>query len=260
MKHAATAAEAVSLPAGPEPAVILLACDWTAATATADAVRLSRRWPLAGIFSLTTSLTDGRRRGGTEIPGIPEVAWHDLPARLPSWQAALAGSLHGPLGLPATIRREERLAAGIEAAARYARQTEGFPPVSREVITAANRRIDLDGLAGLLEAGGFRVTDAILGRPERMPPASTLVWDAGCLGPDDFAAVARLRSGCPAGRIIVLESFPRGGSVRAMLAAGGTLVLGRPVAADLLWGGLEWALARGESGPREGLGTAAGGR
>lgn len=254
--HALNVAEAVSLPSRLEPAVILLACEWTAATGTADAVRLSRRWPLAGIFSLTTSLTDGRRRGGTEIPGVPEVAWHDLPARLPSWQAALAGLLIGPLGLPATTRREERLTAGIEAAAKQARQTAVISLASRELIAAAARRIDLDGLSGLLEAGGFRVTEAILGRPVRMPPAATLVWDAGSIGAEEIALVAKLRSNCPEGRIILLESFPRGGTIRAVLAAGGTLVLSRPVAADILWGGLEWALSR----PRDGLGTTAGGR
>jgi len=76
------AVEAAGLPAGTAPTLVLLATDRPGRWKLDDTICLGRRWPLAPIVSLLTSLGDGRRRSGPPLAGVEDVVWHDLPGRL----------------------------------------------------------------------------------------------------------------------------------------------------------------------------------
>lgn len=238
------AAEPVS-----HPRVAVLAAHRPAAWTLSSAAAVSRRWPLTPLVAVVSSLADGRRRSGPWLPGVEEVVWHDLPGRLTWWLAELAAGRPGTLGLPTTARREDR----ITATAGHVRAVVaacGQPPA---VAVAGACRTALESVADLLTAAGFRVTSRVRGRPRLDDDADLLVWDAGRLTETDRAWLEMLAAHRPGLGIVVLDSFPRGDTVRATLRAGATAVLGRPVGLEALVG----TLLRIRSGPRNALGAPA---
>lgn len=242
--------------AGRRPALVLLAADRPGRWSPGEIVAIARRWPLAAVIGVATSLGEGRRRSGPTIAGIEEVAWHDLPGRLECWLAARAAGRAGALGVPATARREERLLETLDAVAGL-----GHPARDQPVWIAAGRGGDLDGLADLLALAGRRVAGRTHGRPPLDLEAPLLVWDVVAIGPDDLAWLRMLAANRPHTRVVLLESFPRGDSVEAALRAGAGAVLGRPLVLEALEGTLR-RLERKTPGsqPPTGVGGAAGRR
>jgi NAD(P)-dependent dehydrogenase (short-subunit alcohol dehydrogenase family) len=137
------------------PALAVLASDRPARFTAADALLLSQAWPLMPIVSVASSLVDGRRRSGPQLPGVDEVPWHDLPGRCGWWLAAFEAGLPTSLGLPATARREERLEDLVRSVAVPMSHLAGDicdPEFrSRLVATAADR---LGGIDGVVAAAG----------------------------------------------------------------------------------------------------------
>ncbi len=214
------------------PAVILLATDGPGRWCLDDVLALAIQWPLAPIVAVASTLLDGRRRSGPSLPGVEDVPWYDLPGRLTCWLADRAAGRPGPLGIPATARREDRfLAAGSGRPL--------FPgPVPMTASAAAGNAVDLDGLVDLVAAAGVTVGRRIRGRPPLDEPAPALVWDVGRLAAEELAWVRMLAANRPGLRIVVLESFPRPDTTLAALQAGAAAVLGRPASAESLAGTL----------------------
>ena len=231
-------AVAVAVPPEPfvdrSPTVILLAADTPARWTLPDLIPLAHRWPLAPIVAVAGALVDGRRRSGPPLPGIEEVAWHELPGRLGWWLADRSAGRAGTLGMPSTARREDRF---LEAS-RGLHQAGRLPPPV--VSLAAATSADLDGLADLAAAAGLAIGRRRRGRPLLDEPAETLVWDVGRLDGDHLAWLRMLAANRPALRIILLESFPRAETTAAAVQAGAAAVLGRPVSAESLAGTLLW--------------------
>jgi len=254
----ATVDEAIAweVNAGRRPEVVLLAEDRPGCWPIEAVVAAVRRWPLAGVVGVATSLGDGRRRSGPTIAGIEEVAWHDLPGRLECWLAARAAGRPGALGVPATARREERLLEMLD-------DVTGLHDTARDraVWIAAGRSDDLDGLADLLALAGRRVAGRTHGRPPLELEAALLVWDVVAIGADDLAWLRMLAANRPRTQAVLLESFPRGDAVEAALRAGAGAVLGRPIVLEALEGTLR-RLERKTLGstPPNGVGAAAGHR
>jgi hypothetical protein len=212
------------------PAVVLLACPAPGSWTLADAVRLSRQWPLSPVVSVATTLVDGRRRSGPPLPAVDEVAWYELPGRLAWWLADLAAGAAGTLGMPATARREERVA---EAAARVATATASERRVAS---VAAFRPADLESLAELVAAAGCTAARRTIGRPPVNDEAGLVFWDVANLANDHLTWLAMLTAQRPGLRVVVLDSFPRGDSAQAALAAGAAAVLGRPASLEAVAG------------------------
>jgi hypothetical protein len=220
------------------PVLGVLAADRPGRFTTADALLLSRVWPLMPIVSVASSLVDGRRRSGPQIPGIEEVPWHDLPGRCRWWLAALAAGLPTSLGLPATARREERL---LESITGIRSRGPALPPGAAgpvEVSVAAERADDLESLCDLLARTGHRIIGRHLGRPHLDESAAAVIWDVGDLSAGDTEWLRLLAANRPGLCIVVLESFPRGDTVMAALRAGAAAVLGRPLSLEALLGTL----------------------
>lgn len=234
-------------PDAPWPAVVLLASDVPARWRLEDLTALARRWPLAPLVSVATSLADGRRRSGPPLPGTEEVPWSELPSRVAWWLAERAAGRPGSLGLPATARREDR---ALEAAA-------ALRPLGRtlRVSVAAETPADVDGIGDLLAAAGHEVLRRTCGRPPLDEPADLLVWDAGSLGAAHLAWLRMLAANRPDLRVVIVDSFPRADTALAALRSGAAVVLGRPLAPESLAG----ALARPRGAGPTGLGPAGGG-
>jgi len=250
-----TLADAVAA-AGRRPQFVILAADrpgrWSQAAATAA----FRQWPLATVVGLATSLGDGRRRSGPSVPGIEEVAWHELPGRIACWLDAFSVGRGGTLGIPPTARREERLLDALDACAAADR------PAGLPVSLAGGRGADLEGVADLLALAGRRVASVTRGRPPLDVATPLLVWDTMAVGADDLAWLRMLSANRPDLGIVILESFPRGDSTQAAVRAGAEAVLARPSMLETLEGTLRRIERRSPAFPRAatGLGGAAGRR
>jgi CheY-like chemotaxis protein len=220
--------------AGPWPAVVAFATTTPGRWTLSDAVRVSRRWPLAPLVSVCTELAEGRRRSGPPLPGVEEVAWNEFPARLVAWLADLDAGRPGVLGLPAAARREDRV---LEAATRLqpAACGEGEP---LRVSVAARVMVDLEGTAALLTAAGTTVVQRSVGRPRLDAAADLIVWDVGLIDAETLTWLGMLAAHRPSRPVVLLESFPRGETTLAAIRAGAAAVLGRPMSLEALAGTL----------------------
>jgi hypothetical protein len=220
--------------AGSAPTLAVLASARPGRWTLPEAVAVTRRWPLAALVSVGTSLAEGRRRSGPSLPGVEDVAWNDLPGRLAWWLAELAAGRPGTLGMPTTARREEKL---LESAARVRAGIRAAVPAFPVSIAAASK-VDLDGVADLVAATGLPIAHRTRGRPPLDETADILLWDVGVLGTLELAWLRMLSANRPQLGIVILESFPRGHTARAALRAGAAAVLGRPVGIEALAGTL----------------------
>jgi len=267
---AARSADAVEMNA---PAVVVLATDWPGRFGTPAVAEIARRWPLAMIVSVATCLAEGRRRSGPPLPGVEEVPWNDLPARMAWWFAELDAGRPGPLGLPGTARREDRFDAVARSARRWrdaagvATPQRGTPdgasgdhapenPASPRprVVVAADRAEDLDGTAAAVTAAGGEVVHRVRGLPPSDLPADAMVLELDRIGDEQLAWLRQLAAAQPRCRPILLDSFPRHETVAAAIAGGAVAVLTRPVSLEALAGGLwgrRWWRGRspGDDGP-----------
>ncbi len=180
------------------------------------------------IVSVASSLVEGRRRSGPPLAGIEEVPWYDLPGRVETWFTGWDSGRAGTLATPAAIRRDERL-LGITAAC---------PGKPLTVSVVASTPMDADGLAALVPFAGGLVGTTRCGRPPLDEPADVLVWDVGSLTADALGWLGILAANRLQVSIILVESFPRGDSVRAALEAGAKAVLGKPLSVEALMGTL----------------------
>lgn len=227
--------------AGPWPTIALLGSDEASRWTLADLTAISRRWPLTPLVSVAASIVDGRRRSGPPLAGAEEVPWSEVPARLAWWLADRACGRPGTLGLPVTARREDR---ALEATA--ALRASGRP--GARVSVAADRAVDLEGLADLVTASGRDIVRRTCGRPPLDEPADLLLWDTTPLGHAHLAWLGMLAANRPTLAVVVVDSFPRPETALLALQSGAAAVLGRPVAAESLAGSferVETALATG---------------
>jgi len=241
------AVAALARSSAPSPHLSVLASDRPGRHSAADALLLSRTWPLMPIVSVASSLVDGRRRSGPSLPGVEEVPWHDLPGRCRWWMAAFDAGLPTILGLPATARREERLLEGLGGIGRRTAVSSVSPLAAwrtAAVAVAAPRADGLEGLCDLLALAGHRVVSRQVGRPRLDETAATLVWDACDLaGRHDIEWLRMLAANRPGLFVVILQSFPRGDAALAARRAGAAAVLGRPVSLEALAGTLLAPLA-----------------
>ena len=226
---------AASVPAFADrsPAVILLASPTPLAWTLEGCAALSRRWPLAPLVSIATTLVEGRRRSGPALPGLEEIPWHDVSGRLAWWLHDRRRGLAGSLGQPTTARRDERL---FDVASRLADRGSDGRADGDGVSVATSRAIDLEGLAEVVTAVGHPVRGRFRGRPPLDDSAAVVVWDVPTITAADLTWISLLTAHRPARAVVVLESFPRADTTRAALEAGAVAVLGRPVSMEALSG------------------------
>lgn len=230
----ATPAGAVGLASmgpGSSPAFAVLAADRPGRYTQADAVLVSRAWPLVPLVSVATSLGEGRRRSGPALPGVEEIPWHDLASRGAWWLATLSVGGTSPLGTPTTARREERV---VDVVAGCRVELPHAPAIGGAV--AADGEDSVEGLAGLLAQAGYRVTARFTGRPPVDLAADVLVWDVGDLAGERIEWLRLLAANRPGLGIVVVDGFPRGDGVIEALAAGATAVIGRPIVLEAVLG------------------------
>ncbi len=166
------------------------------------------------------------------MPGAVAVPWYELPGRLRAWITQRKRGVSAALALPATSRREERLLDRL--AARHPRYS------LLEATVASVSRSSLASLDLLAAASGIR----IVGRHQGLPPfdaaGDVLLWDVVETGDTTLCHLAGLREARPTRPVLLLDSFPRGATLLAVLEAGGSHLLGRPVETDVFSETIRW--------------------
>lgn len=223
------------------PTIVVLATDAPGRWQLDACIMLARRWPLAVLVAVTTTLGDGRRRSGPLLPGVEEVGWYEFPARLTAWFSDLDAGLPGALGLPATARREERVLQVADGAVRHRARR------SAAVAVAAPDGLAVEGLADAVSALGHGVSSRSAGRPPIRDSADIVVWEVATLDQATLAWLRLLTSERPRRHVVVIDSFPRGETALAALRAGAAAVLGRPVGLEPLRGALLHAHNAGDN-------------
>lgn len=221
------------------PTIICLAERRPGQFTAAEAIALSRRWPLARLIVVATCLADGRRRSGPALPGVTHVPWHDLPSRLHFWVTELAAGRSGSLGTPLTARRDERWLETPPLSYPASPGDSGNPkaivPQPRVSVTAASDAA-AEAVADLVATAGGQVIQQQTGRPQLIDEADVIVWDTADTTAPHLSWLRLLTSQRPERSVVLLTSFPRGDAVVDALEAGAMAVLGRPVDREALSG------------------------
>lgn len=213
------------------PTVAVLASDCPGRWSLADAVLLSRRWPLTPIVSVAASLADGRRRSGPPLAGVEEVPWSDWSSRLTWWLTELDRGHPGPLGMPTTARRDERLLDSAPRVVAAGRESGGL-----RISIAAHRAADVEPLCDLVSALGQTVVRRTSGRPAVDQEADLLIWDVGDCDATQLSWLRMLAANSPDLEIVLLDSFPRAETAALARSAGAVAVLSRPLSLEALAG------------------------
>ena len=221
------------------PTIICLAERRPGQYTAAEAIALSRQWPLARLIVVATCLADGRRRSGPPLPGVTDVSWHDLPSRVRFWVTELTAGRSGSLGTPLTARRDERWLEtpplGYPAQPSDSANSEAVVPQPRVSVTAASDAA-AEAVADLVATAGGRVVQQQTGRPPLIDEAECIVWDTADTTTPQLNWLRLLTSQRPERSVVLLTSFPRGDAVVDALEAGAMAVLGRPVDREALSG------------------------
>ena len=219
-----------------EPTIICLAETHSGQMQQGDVFRLIQRWPLSRIISVSSCLSDGRRRSGPVLKGVLEVPWHDFPARMKVWLQRIDSGATSSLTHPMTSRRDERWFA--EAVKDQPFSEIPDPPT---VTAAASSRTMVEAVGELVAAAGGRLEQCVVGKPVIQDTAEVIIWDLQDSLDSQLEWIRLLRSQRSHRTIALLCSFPRGDTAEAAMDAGATAILGRPTDCEAIRGVLSMA-------------------
>ena len=219
-----------------EPTIICLAETHSGQMQQCDVFSLMRRWPLSRIVSVSSCLSDGRRRSGPVLKGVLEVPWHDFPARMRVWLQRIDSGVTSSLTHPTTSRRDERWFA--EAVKDQPFSEIPDPPT---VTAAASSRTMVEAVGELVAAAGGILEKCVVGKPVIQDTADVIIWDLQDTLDSQLEWIRLLRSQKSRRTIALLCSFPRGDTAQAAMDAGATVILGRPTDCEAIRGVLSRA-------------------
>lgn len=193
--------------------------------AAVDRLRLAA--PLARLVALLGSWCEGETRTGRPLPGVIRVYWHQWLPRFRQDLERIRRDWCPTWGLPATAGEEERLLLLTR-----------LPPARRQGLVAiAVRQFAMaDWLSAACRLAGYATVWLQPSRPARIEGAVALLWDGDDFSDQRLAELQRLRVELGLLPVLALLDFPRIGDRDAVMAAGATAVLSKPLLVDdLLW-------------------------
>ena len=191
----------------------------------AGLLQLQAKWPLLPLVLVVGTWSEGERRSGRALPGIPRVAWHEWDAY---WRAELTRIEAGKLPtwlLPATASDEERILSH--------NHMQSF---SSCVVVVADRRDSRRALSDLFREYGCRAIATTTSDHCHVAGADRVIWDiadARLLSADVVARLRRRFSNAP---ITALVTFPRPEDAALARSLGIEQLVGKPYAAETLLG------------------------
>jgi CheY-like chemotaxis protein len=189
----------------------------------AELLQLQTKWPLVPLVLVVGAWSEGERRSGRALPGIPRVAWHEWGAY---WRAEMASIELGKLPtwmLPATASDEERILAHTHT-----------PSLSGCVVVAADCRDSRRALTDLFREYGCRVIATTAADHCSVADADRVFWDVADARLLSADAVAQLRHRFGNAAITALVTFPRPEDAALARSLGIEQLVGKPYAAETL--------------------------
>jgi hypothetical protein len=218
-------------PLAPELIVLVQSRPGEFSAAAVDRLRMAA--PLARIVALLGSWCEGEMRTGRPLPGVIRVYWHQW---LPRFRQELERIRRGwcpAWGLPATAGEEERL---LSATRLPLAQRGGLVAVAVRPFAMA------DWLSSACRLAGYATVWLQPSRPARIEGAAAVLWDGDDCRRQWRSELVRLRAELGPLPLLALLDFPRVEDCDAVLAAGATAVLSKPLLVDdLLWSLEEFA-------------------
>ena len=218
----------------PEPLVICLSETHPGQIHGEEILQLTSRWPLSKIVVVGSSLADGQRRSGPSVSGVLTVPWHDLPSRMIVWLHRLESGQPSSLADATTFRREERWL--VDARTTNTPHTVLDLATQVRVTVAASTDTTAEAVSELVTAAGGTVEQTITGKPPIQDRADVVIWDLHDSPEFQLEWIRLLTCQNPRRIIALLCSFPRSDTAQAAMAAGATVVLGRPTDGEALRG------------------------
>ena len=218
----------------PEPLVICLSETHPGQIHDDEILRLTSRWPLSKIVVVGSCLADGQRRSGPILSGVLTVPWHDLSSRIIVWLHRLESGQPSSLANAASFRREERWL--VDATTTNAPHTVLDYVTQVRVTVAASTDTTAEAVSELVTAAGGLVEQTITGKPPIQDTADVVIWDLHDSPEFQLEWIRLLTCQNPRRIIALLCSFPRSDTAQAAMAAGATVVLGRPTDGEALRG------------------------
>jgi len=195
---------------------------------SAEAVEcLWRLAPLSRVVALSGSWCEGELRSGHPIPGAVRVYWHQWGPRIGRESAHWLAGLRSSWGLPATTTEEERVLAMAE---------EPFPQRPGRIAVCSRESDVEDWICDTCRRAGYAVVRL---HPDDPPPAekpSAAVFDGSDESCRQIEDLRRFVATVRPAPVIALLGFPRQEDRDALVAAGATAVLSKPLfVQDLFW-------------------------
>ncbi len=203
--------------------------------------RLRRIVPTAHIVAMLGSWCEGEERSGEPLPGTQRVYWHRWTAWWNAQQQLLATRRCPDWGRAVTLAEDDRQ---LVADSQDTQLSHAIGPPC--VIAVAARHWDVaDWLGEACRHWGYAAVG--VDPRERLPSvtATAVVWD--CRDPDDLVEVARLRRHFGDIPMMALVNFPRWHHREALLAAGVTDLLAKPVRLNELHTALQSMIPKAET-------------
>lgn len=212
------------------PTVIAVGQDWPGKFSQADIDRLWRLAPLARIWCVAGSWSEGELRSGRAMPGALRSYWHQWPARW-SRETGETSDRLAECALPVTAGEEERALHRSLAL----RGTSVDQP-SRPVIIRASSAETASSLGDACAARGHAWVWQRPDQPSRSAGAQLVIWDSAGKSFDDPAEARRIVVESAPMPVIAITSFLRPHTYTAAIKAGVAAVIAKPfLLADLYW-------------------------
>ena len=207
------------------PDLVVLACEQPGQFLHHDLYALKRQLPLARFLGVLGAWCEGETRTGLPWPGMSRTYWHHW---LPHWSNEMQRFLDGRVtawGLQQTAADDERSLLSPIAVCPQ----EGLVLVRSESFDMA------DMLCHACRAHGYGAVWIPPGQQAFVEGVAAVLWDAPDVDPRE---IDNCRSSYPNAPIVALIDFPRVEDARQAAGAGVTLVMGKPLNIDDLFGQL----------------------
>ena len=197
--------------------------------------RLHAAAPLARLFLITGSWSEGETRSGHPLSGVIRVPWHHLPFALLAERDAWIAGDPSSWSLPRTARPVDRLEWRSETPLHCLRDetlrtdTAAEPSSRRTVMILAEQRESFESIAGMCRALDHTGMWARTPR-DAETSGEPLIWVWGTWSDGSAALAARWYREAPR---LILTDFPRADACRD-LHASGWHVAGRPISLEYL--------------------------
>lgn len=207
--------------------LIVLAAAYPGQFSAEGVERLRRLSPLSRVVALSGSWCEGELRSGHPVPGAVRVYWHQWGPRIGRESARWLAGLRSSWGLPATATEEERVLTMAE---------EPCPRRSGLIAVCSGEPDVQEWICDACRRAGYAAVRLRPGDPPLTEQPSAAIFDGSDEPCRQIGDLRRFAAKVRPAPVIALLGFPRQEDRDALLAAGASALLSKPLfVQDLFW-------------------------